>query len=86
MVSIQQKIQDRLQVLEYFLTREWKFKNTQLLALRESMNESDKEEFTLALETIDPQAHMVDCVFGARHYYLKEDPASIPKCRRNMKM
>ncbi|XKL69644.1 hypothetical protein PGB90_007413 [Kerria lacca] len=86
MVRVQQKIHDGLRVLQYFTTHQWKFRNTKLLELRESMNESDKEAFSLAMETINPELYMIDCVLGARHYCLKEDPASIPKCRRNMKM
>lgn len=86
MVRIQQKIHDGLRVLQYFTMHQWKFKNTKLLALRESMSESDKKEFTLEMETIDPETYMIDCILGARHYCLKEDPASIPKCRRNIKI
>ena len=86
MVRIQRKIHDGLRVLQYFTLHQWKFKNTKLLALRESMNEDDKDKFTLAMEAIDPEPYMVDCVLGARHYCLKEDPSSIPKCRRNIQM
>lgn len=86
MVRVQQKIHDGLRVLQYFTTHQWKFRNTKLLALRETMSESDKREFSLAMETVDPESYMIDCILGARHYCLKEDPASIPKCRRNIRM
>lgn len=86
MVRIQQRIHDGLRVLQYFTTHQWRFKNTKLIELRESTCPADRKIFTLDFEAVDPGPYLVDCVLGARKYCMKEDPASIPKCRRNIKI
>jgi len=86
MIKIQTRIQDGLNVLQYFTTRQWQFSNKELIAVRESMNSVDKELFTLDFEKIDPVPYLTDCVLGARQYLMKEDPSTLPRCRRNLKM
>ncbi|CAH1394511.1 unnamed protein product [Nezara viridula] len=86
MIRVQTKIQAGLDVLQYFTTREWKFKNEKLLALRSSLNSFDREKFTLDFEKIDMKQYMTSAILGARHFLLKEDPNSIPRSRMILKL
>lgn len=86
MINIQRRINDGLEVLQYFTTREWIFKNNNLIELRESMNRIDRQIFTLDFEKIDCVEYVATCVLGARHYLLKEDPASLPRSRKLLKV
>ncbi|CAH1715027.1 putative fatty acyl-CoA reductase CG5065 [Aphis gossypii] len=86
MIRVQQKISDGLRVLQYFTLRNWDFTNDRLLALRESLCDVDREEFNMDFEKMDMDAYFRDCILGARQYCLKEDPASIPKARKTLKV
>lgn len=86
MIRVQQKISDGLRVLQYFTLRNWDFANDRLLALRESLCDVDRKEFNMDFEKMDMDAYFRDCILGARQYCLKEDPASIPKSRKTLKV
>ncbi|XP_050537409.1 putative fatty acyl-CoA reductase CG5065 [Daktulosphaira vitifoliae] len=86
MVRVQQKIADGLRVLQYFTMRNWDFKNDKLLALRETMNSTDRELFDMHFEKLDIEKYFTDCILGARTYCLKEDPNSLPKSRKIIKV
>jgi fatty acyl-CoA reductase len=86
MVRVQQKISDGLRVLQYFTMRKWDFTNDQLLAVRESLNDIDRMEFNMDFEKMDMDSYFKNCILGARHYCLKEDPASIPRARKTLKV
>ena len=86
MVRIQRRIQDGLDVLQYFTTREWIFRNDKFIALRDSMNPTDQKTFSIDFEKMDTIPYLTDCTLGARTYLMKEDPSSLPRCRRNLKM
>uniref|UniRef100_A0A1B6IPD6 Fatty acyl-CoA reductase C-terminal domain-containing protein n=2 Tax=Homalodisca liturata TaxID=320908 RepID=A0A1B6IPD6_9HEMI len=86
MIRVQTKIATGLEVLQYFTTRQWHFKNDKLLALREELKGADKEMFAMPFEEVKIEPYMKDCILGARHYLMKEDPASLPRARRTLKM
>lgn len=86
MLRVQQKISDGLRVLQYFTTRQWDFSNDRLLALRESLSETDRKEFSMDFEKMEMETYFRDCILGARQYCLKEDPASIPRARKTLKV
>lgn len=86
MLRVQRKIQDGLDVLQYFTTREWKFKNEKLLELRASLNPIDRERYFLDFEKIDMESYLTNTILGARHYLMKEDPKSLPRCRVILKI
>jgi fatty acyl-CoA reductase len=86
MVRIQYKIQDGLEVLQHFTTRQWKFKSTKFCALLKELNPVDREIFFTDFEAIDDDKYMETTVLGARQYCLKEPLSSLPRCRRNLKM
>ncbi|VVC39646.1 Male sterility, NAD-binding,NAD(P)-binding domain,Fatty acyl-CoA reductase, C-terminal [Cinara cedri] len=86
MVRVQQKISDGLRVLQYFTMRNWDFKNDRLIALRESLGDVDREEFNMDFENMEVESYFRNSILGARQYCLKEDPASIPRARRTLKI
>jgi fatty acyl-CoA reductase len=86
MVRLQYKIQDGLEVLQHFTTREWKFRSTEACALLKELNPADRDIFFADFEAVDDDEYMVTTVLGARQYCLKEPLSSLPRCRRNLKM
>lgn len=86
MVRVQQKISDGLRVLQYFTMRNWEFTNDRLLAVRESLSEVDRKEFNMDFEAMNMDEYFEIVILGARQYCLKEDPSSIPKARKTLKV
>lgn len=86
MVRIQNRIYNGLKLLEFFATRQWNFANQKFLALHKELNETDKRKFNMDVVSVDVDEFLLISALGARHYCLKEDPNSIPRCRRNIKM
>lgn len=86
MVRVQQKISDGLRVLQYFTMRNWDFSNNRLVALRESLCDADRKEFNMDFEKMEMEPYFRSCVLGARQYCLKEDPSSIPRARKTLKV
>ncbi|KAJ9578553.1 hypothetical protein L9F63_005282, partial [Diploptera punctata] len=85
MVRIQRRIQGGLDVLQYYTTKEWIFRNDNLKALPGMMQEKDRETFYTDIKLVDWDEYIKHFVLGTRHYVLKEDPATLPKARRHMR-
>lgn len=86
MVRVQQKVSDGLRVLQYFTMRNWDFSNDRLLALRESLCDTDRKEFNMDFEKMEMDSYFRNCILGARQYCLKEDPSTIPRARKTLKV
>uniref|UniRef100_A0A146M6I1 Fatty acyl-CoA reductase n=2 Tax=Lygus hesperus TaxID=30085 RepID=A0A146M6I1_LYGHE len=86
MLRVQRKVQDGLDVLQYFTTREWKFKNDQLLKMRSKMDPADRKIFNIEFESVSMIPYLTNCILGARHFILKEDPKSLPRSRVLLKV
>lgn len=86
MLKVQQKISDGLRVLQYFTMRRWDFTNDRLLGLRESMNDVDRREFNMDFEKMEINDYFKKCILGARQYCLHENPDTIPKARKTLKV
>ncbi|XP_066995062.2 putative fatty acyl-CoA reductase CG5065 [Anabrus simplex] len=86
MVRLQHRIQDGLEVLQYFTTRDWAFHSSKFMALFEHITPKDKVHFDVDFSSVDEEDYLKNCIIGARHYCMKEDPKSLPRCRRNMKI
>jgi fatty acyl-CoA reductase len=85
MVKIQRRIQGGLDVLQYYTTKEWVFRNENLKALPRTLTEKDREIFYTDIKMLDWDVYIRNFVLGTRHYYLKEDPATLPKARRHIR-
>ncbi|XP_065219547.1 putative fatty acyl-CoA reductase CG5065 [Planococcus citri] len=87
LVNVQKKIYQGQKVLQYFTTREWHFDTENMVNLKESMNSTDQEIFPVTMKDFkDRTAYMDNAIKVARHYILKEDPASIPQCQKKMRI
>lgn len=52
LVNVQKRISQGLNVLQYYTTRNWQFKNEKFRKLQQLMHESDKEKFKLCVEEV----------------------------------
>ncbi|KAG8239148.1 hypothetical protein J437_LFUL018767 [Ladona fulva] len=85
MVRIQRKIQDGLEVLQYFTTREWKFINKNFLSLHNSLSLADQRRFYMDYSYIDNEEYLKTIILGARQFCMKEDLSSLPRARKHMR-
>ncbi|PSN41791.1 hypothetical protein C0J52_21752 [Blattella germanica] len=74
-----------LEVLQYYTTKEWVFHNDNLKSLPGQLNEKDRETFFTDIKKVDWDSYIKNFVLGTRHYFLKEDPATLPQARKHMK-
>ncbi|XP_066251791.1 fatty acyl-CoA reductase wat-like [Euwallacea similis] len=74
-----QKINKFADVLAYFTTREWKFKNDNIQSLWKRMKPHDKELFDFNIEKLNWDLYFYTYTRGARVYILKDPLDTIPK-------
>lgn len=87
MVHVQNKLNQGQKVLQYFTTRTWQFTTDNLLQLKQYMNTTDQEIFPVTMKGfVDRYKYFEDAIKITRWYILKDNPASIPQCRKKMKM
>uniref|UniRef100_A0A1L8D6G7 Fatty acyl-CoA reductase n=1 Tax=Plutella xylostella TaxID=51655 RepID=A0A1L8D6G7_PLUXY len=82
MVKIQKKVSMGLDVLQYYTTKEWDFKNDNFLALRKKVSKEDDEVFYTDIKQINWDLYIRDYIKGAREFCCKEPPATLPQARR----
>ncbi|XP_048004127.1 putative fatty acyl-CoA reductase CG5065 [Leguminivora glycinivorella] len=85
MVQIQKRISYGLEVLQYYTTKEWHFKNDNFVALRKVISKEDDETFYTDIKMINWSSYIRDYIYGARQYCCKEDPSSLPQARKLQK-
>lgn len=85
LVNVQHRVSQGLKVLQYYTTKQWIFKNTNMLNLYKEMSDQDKETFFFDLSKVDYDEYLKNYVLGTRHYLLKEKPETLPKARALMK-
>ncbi|KAJ1524869.1 hypothetical protein ONE63_009735 [Megalurothrips usitatus] len=86
MVRIYKRIALGLELLQFFTTRQWKFDNDRFMALWDSMPPGDRRLFNFDIQEPKMSEYIDRCILGARQYCLKEDPATIPRQRRLLKV
>nr|QLI62001.1 fatty acyl-CoA reductase 11 [Streltzoviella insularis] len=82
MVKVQKRISYGLEVLQYYTTKEWYFKNDNYLALRKKITKEDDEIFYTDIKVVDWSMYIRDYIKGAREYCCKEDPSTLPQARK----
>ncbi|XP_072948535.1 putative fatty acyl-CoA reductase CG5065 [Epargyreus clarus] len=82
MVNVQKRISHGLDVLQYYTTKEWHFRNTNFLSLQKRISATENEVFYTDVSSLDTDDYLKDYVLGARHYVCKEDPASLPRAKK----
>lgn len=82
MVKMQKRINYGLEVLQYYTTKEWHFKNENFLALRKNISEEDDKVFYTDIGVIDWSNYIRNYIKGVREFCCKEDPSTLPQARR----
>ncbi|GFG33605.1 hypothetical protein Cfor_03159 [Coptotermes formosanus] len=85
MVNVQRRIQGGLDILQYYTTKQWVFRNENLKTLPQGLTEEDKQTFYTDIKVVDWDDYIKNFVLGTRRYLLKDDPATLPKARRRLK-
>lgn len=82
----QKRIQNGLEVLQYYTTRPWFFHNDKLEEVWKELNDEDKETFYLDKERrIDWNEYILTYILGCRKYCVHEEPDTIPYARKVLK-
>lgn len=86
MVRIQKQFSAMLEVLEYFVTREWIFHNDKIMTIHEKLSSEDKKMFRIYVKDIDKVEYIKNAILGTRQYCMKETLSSLPNARRHQNM
>ncbi|XP_073847273.1 putative fatty acyl-CoA reductase CG5065 isoform X1 [Musca autumnalis] len=83
MIHVQKRIYVGLEVLQFFTTRKWDFRNERLLTLLDTLSPADLALFEVQVENreYDIDGYLLTCCFGGRQYICKESLESFPKSR-----
>jgi len=73
------KMDNRLDVLCPFLTRQWKFRNDNILNLWSSLSQEDRDQFWFSFEDFDWKAYIKIIVHGIKKYVFHEDENDLKK-------
>ncbi|XP_075988838.1 putative fatty acyl-CoA reductase CG5065 [Anticarsia gemmatalis] len=82
MIKLQKRISHGLDVIQYYTTKQWNFKNTNYQGLRKRITKEEDEIFFTDLSNIDPYRYLESYVLGIREYVCKEDPSTLPRARK----
>ncbi|XP_037039618.1 putative fatty acyl-CoA reductase CG5065 [Bradysia coprophila] len=82
LVQVQKRVSQGLKVLQYYTTRNWVFKNDNMMQLHRRMNQRDRERFNFNVDEINWDDYIGNYILGARHFLLKEKPETLPSARK----
>ncbi|XP_058823561.1 putative fatty acyl-CoA reductase CG5065 [Topomyia yanbarensis] len=82
MVKVQKKITQGLEILQYYTTKVWVFKNDNMLAMYSRLSEQDREKFYFDMSHVHWPTYFLNYILGVRQFVLKEPPETLPKARR----
>ncbi|XP_041970554.1 putative fatty acyl-CoA reductase CG5065 [Aricia agestis] len=82
LLKIQRRIYTANIALEYYLTRQWTFDNTNFVDLRSKIKPDDKELFFYSFEDIDAVAFYKACITTSRKFLLNETEEDLPKAKK----
>ncbi|KAI4470299.1 male sterility protein 2-related [Holotrichia oblita] len=86
MIRIQKRIYVGLGLLHFFTLRNWIFKSQNFLSLAKDLNPVDIEIFQMNFHRHSVETYFLHSLLGGRHYCLKENPESLPRCRIQQKV
>ncbi|XP_077518786.1 putative fatty acyl-CoA reductase CG5065 isoform X1 [Amblyomma americanum] len=78
------KVENHLDMLEYFSTKEWYFYNDNVRALYSELNATDKDVFNFDVKTIEWKPYLLSYCFGIREFVLKEDLSTVEEGKRQL--
>ncbi|KAH8354957.1 hypothetical protein KR093_002911 [Drosophila rubida] len=83
-VSVQNKIAKAVECLEYFATRQWRFKDDNVHGLLHTLSPKDREIFIFDVRNINWDKYVERYVLGFREFLFKQRPESLPASRKRM--
>ncbi|KAK9739119.1 Male sterility protein [Popillia japonica] len=86
MIRVQKKIYVGLGLLQFFAVRKWIFNSDNFLNLVNDLNTLDADTFQMDFHRHPIGTYFLHALLGGRHYCLKENPDSLPKCRVQQKV
>ncbi|XP_076163787.1 putative fatty acyl-CoA reductase CG5065 isoform X2 [Ptiloglossa arizonensis] len=85
LVKVQHRVNAGIELVQYYTTKEWIFRNERMKKLQLELNPSDKEEFCMDMTIISWDEFMCRYIRGTRQYCLKDDPSTLPRARKVLK-
>ncbi|XP_054280185.1 fatty acyl-CoA reductase wat-like isoform X2 [Macrosteles quadrilineatus] len=85
LVNIYKKINKFSDVIAYFGTRSWDFKNKNVQALWRSLDHRDQELFFFDMSQLDWDQYFYSYTRGVRKYLLKDDLSTVPQAKRRLR-
>ncbi|XP_047038744.1 putative fatty acyl-CoA reductase CG5065 [Helicoverpa zea] len=82
MINLQKRISHGLNVLQYYTTKEWHFRNDNYKSLRTRITSQENDTFYTDPSQLDPDEYLKNYVLGTRQFCCKEDPANLPRARK----
>ena len=85
LVKIYKKIFRFSDVISYFATREWKFRNDRVQALWQKLGPQDRQHFLFDMRSLDWDDYYYHYILGMREHMFKEDPSTITQGRQRQR-
>ena len=86
MVKLTVKVDKTMDLMQFLIQIEWKFRSDNLMALNNRLDDEDKKQFDFDMSVLDWQLYIKNCHYGNRRYLLKETDDSIPMAVRRLKL
>lgn len=86
MMRLHKKISNGLKVLGHFSSRQWSFRTDNLKHLKKSMNDIDKQIFTVSAKDVNNMQLAEQTTLVVKKYVFKEDLNNIRRCRIKFKL
>lgn len=84
MIKIQNKLDKAVGCLEYFTTHQWRFTDDNVRDLLTHMSATDRNTFQFDVTHIDWDAYFERYILGLRAFLCKQNPKTLPSCRKKM--
>lgn len=85
LVNIQHRINAGVDILYYYTTKQWIFRNERMKEVHRALNSSDQDEFFMEVDQLSWDDYLVTYILGIRQHYLKDDPSTLPRARKVLK-
>ncbi|XP_046975938.1 putative fatty acyl-CoA reductase CG5065 [Vanessa cardui] len=82
MINVVKRLTAGLDLLEYYTSRDWKFRNDYFRSFENRISEEEREIFNTSISKINVDDYMRNYIKGLRKYYCKEDESTLPKARK----
>jgi len=85
-VNVYKNIHKMLSSIEYLTDKEWKFSTENIIALRNSLLDTDSQTFNIDPRGIHWQTYIENYLIGAKKYLLDEQLHGVPAAKQHLKM